>query len=267
MNMAEIKEAKGKITEAREKGILLYLVGVSHIFGSPPVDDLVKLIEPDVILMEGCTPSSTYSKGIATGEFEDELNDPRLVWQVPNLHSIKETVDSLDCFVSGWDLSREEKDRLESNLTSERLERIYNGMTERVYSILYEKTPKSMSTEEYRALEGIYSKLDDIEVGINDINHVLYGCIELAKVIEPNQELLSRRFGREVEAFRRFKEEADSYLQVRETSVFDTMNKHYDGNKRILILSGGAHFEDSSYLIKAIEEKRIPYLRLDNNSS
>ena len=261
---------RGFIEEARGNNIKLYLIGVSHTFYNVMQEiDLVRLVEPHVILMESYTPNSTYSAGIATEEFEEELAKGRSEWQSPNLHSIKSIVDALDCYVSGCDIPNNEKRRLEKecNLTSRRINQLYSQFFEEL-SILLHNQSYRLSDNEYLELDSLRDKVSEIESivppvdAIDDVNRILGAYMTLYRIVEPSKKTLTRYLKGVLEKLNEFGKDAENYLSSGEKEFWKKIRENYDGEKRVLLFTGASHLREKGFFIRVVEESQIPHLKL-----
>ena len=128
-----------QMIEGKQQGARIYFMGVEHVnLGQQKLfslDEMIRMLQPDVVLLEGRTPRSIYQKGQGTGDFIDEIADfptPRgdsTYFQSPNLWEIVAVVDAINCKVQGMDVADEEKKDLERRyrLRWRRVAAIYSG--------------------------------------------------------------------------------------------------------------------------------------------
>jgi len=152
---------KKAVQAAQEAGTKLYAVGSIHHLHTltrdwNPEEELLNIVRPEEVYLEGHAPEDTYHKGKATGQCLEYLENPPEFPVVPSIIPIKDSVDQIGCQVVGCDMSEEAMDALERNCGIPDMD--VKSLAENMYDCLSEFLYKNIGDSEYMDVKGFISK-------------------------------------------------------------------------------------------------------------
>jgi len=253
----------GEISTAKDNKLRLYLCGIAHGFNLISLNEIVRLIEPDVVLLEGDDTSATYSCGIAHGEYVKELKEqPDIV--LPSLWSIKDAVDEIQCVVRGAEFSHDERVRI-----AQRRFRITNSRAGRLNDILETRIDKALvngaklSISEYHRLEELKDKLYGIPIEDPTTGGLLSWAEEVDNVIS-GFKVSIHSIGSAVQDLQVFSRNCREFQVFRDEKMFETIRSEYETGRSVLLFVGYAHLRDDSFIVRQLKEERMPSVIFKN---
>ncbi len=274
MSLPTPKAIVEQLIQAKLQGTKVYFMGVEHIGLAQKLfslDEMIRMVQPDIVLLEARTPESTYQDGAVTGDFVEEMADlstPRInsiYFQSPNLWEIVAAVDAIDCKVQGMDLADVKKKDLEKScrLRWRRVARICDSILERSEYLL-EETPEQLSDQQYQNLEKVVDALDEIPLASdNGINEVGRHYVALQAILGQYPNLQSF-FPKAMKRMKKLGEDISSYLKEREEIMAKIIMEHHDGEQIVLACIGGAHLCPPSNLLPSLDNVGVSYFAFHN---
>jgi len=262
-----------EIEAARHQGTNLFLCGLIHNYSikNPdgewylairggkrllPTSEVIHLIQPNVVLIEGYSPDDTYYKGVRQG-FQDQW---RPGYNSPELYELIDDVDKLGIRVRGCDLSRDEKHSFLHKLKFNK----YWNLYKRLQEFLQERKEQITSDKRLKAAEEFLAKDYSYHDEYN-ANHIIRACKETKEIVTTLEEFFLE--DEDFKDYNLFRNNAErmmkKWFEIRDTRAYETIMKEFRNNNRILVKIGLSHITKQwGYLPSLL--KTTPYCSFIN---
>ena len=243
----------------------LYLIGIEHLidrFILTP-DDIVRVIEPDVVLLEARTYDSIYlnspysNNSAISNAFDEEIKNPENYLTSPSLLEIKSSVDDIGILVRGFDCSRSIEKRLQkdNNIDNDCWQDFYDSILSRLDDI----DDSRLADDEYRMKENLKDRLSSYNLSVGDsVNSFSTNYHAIKDIISEVGEI-SHMFRDELILFDRLGKNLNDYMMARENIMFRNISEAMKIYSRIVCFMGYSHLSEDSHLVERLSESGMNY--------